>query len=126
AAHRADLWGAAYLINGGCSDDGFEYFRCWLVGQGREVYEAALDDPDSLAEYGPVRGCVLDGSDECECEPFMYAPERAHMRVTGHELPEGTGAHPELGGMWDFDDVGEMSRRYPRLSALLDEADALA
>ena len=22
-----ELWGAAYLINGGCSDDGFEYFR---------------------------------------------------------------------------------------------------
>ena len=22
-----DLWGAAYLINGGASDDGFEYFR---------------------------------------------------------------------------------------------------
>jgi hypothetical protein len=33
-AYRGDLWGAAYLINGGCSDDGFEYFRCWLIGQG--------------------------------------------------------------------------------------------
>ncbi len=22
-SYRADLWGAAYLINGGCSDDGF-------------------------------------------------------------------------------------------------------
>jgi hypothetical protein len=21
-----DLWGAAYLVNGGCSDDGFDYF----------------------------------------------------------------------------------------------------
>lgn len=29
-AYRWDLWGAAYIINGGCSDDGFEYFRCWL------------------------------------------------------------------------------------------------
>jgi hypothetical protein len=26
-AYRADLWGAAFIINGGCSDDGFEYFR---------------------------------------------------------------------------------------------------
>jgi len=26
--------GAAYIINGGCSDDGFEYFRRWLVLQG--------------------------------------------------------------------------------------------
>lgn len=33
----------------GCSDDGFIDFRAWLVGQGREVYLAALKDPDSLA-----------------------------------------------------------------------------
>ena len=26
-----NLWGAAYLINGGCSDDGFDYFRAWLI-----------------------------------------------------------------------------------------------
>jgi protein tyrosine phosphatase (PTP) superfamily phosphohydrolase (DUF442 family) len=33
-SYRRDLWGAAYLINGGCSDDGFDYFRSWLLGQG--------------------------------------------------------------------------------------------
>lgn len=32
-AYRNDLWAAAYIINGGCSDDGFEYFRRWLIGQ---------------------------------------------------------------------------------------------
>ncbi|MEV4159157.1 DUF4240 domain-containing protein [Nonomuraea dietziae] len=126
AAHRIDLWGAAYMINAGCSDDGFEYFRCWLVGQGREVYEAALADPDSLADYGPVRRCILDGGDECECEGFMYTPDRAYERITGHELPEATGVYPRLGKMWDFSDVEDMRRRYPHLSALLDEADALA
>jgi hypothetical protein len=31
-AYRTDLWAAAYLINGGASDDGFYYFRCWLIG----------------------------------------------------------------------------------------------
>src|SRR5262245_57201855 len=49
-AYRWDLWGAAYLINGGCSDDGFQYFRWWLLLQGRAAYEAALADPDSLAK----------------------------------------------------------------------------
>src|SRR5437868_368255 len=48
-AELTNLWGAAYLINGGCSDDGFHYFRVWLVSQGRKVYEAALANPDSLA-----------------------------------------------------------------------------
>jgi hypothetical protein len=32
------LWAAAYVINGGCSDDGFDYFRGWLIAQGREVF----------------------------------------------------------------------------------------
>ena len=49
-AYTWDLWAAAYLIHGGCSDDGFEYFRRWLVSRGRDVYEAALADPDSLAQ----------------------------------------------------------------------------
>src|SRR5438552_328287 len=49
-AYRTDLWGAAYLVNGGCSDDLFEYFRRWLVLQGRTTYAAALADPDSLAD----------------------------------------------------------------------------
>jgi hypothetical protein len=48
ASYRADLRAAAYLINGGASDDGFEYFRGWLIAQGRKVYEQALADPDSL------------------------------------------------------------------------------
>jgi len=49
-SYSFDLWGAAYLANGGCSDDGFHYFRCWLVSSGREVFENALADPDSLAD----------------------------------------------------------------------------
>jgi len=43
-AYRWDLWGAAYLINGGCSDDGFRYFRDWLISEGEAVYEDALAD----------------------------------------------------------------------------------
>jgi hypothetical protein len=31
-SYRWDLWGAASLINGGCGDDGFDYFRGWLLG----------------------------------------------------------------------------------------------
>ena len=30
-AYRWDIWAIAFIINGGCSDDGFEYFRGWLV-----------------------------------------------------------------------------------------------
>lgn len=56
------LWGAAYLINGGCSDDGFDYFRMWLILQGEKVYIAAVKNPDSLADV------VSPDDGEVECE----------------------------------------------------------
>jgi hypothetical protein len=48
-SYRNDLWGAAFIMNGGCSDDGFDYFRAWLITQGKRVFDAALANPDSLA-----------------------------------------------------------------------------
>ena len=48
-SYHWDLWGAAYLLNFGSSDDGFDYFRGWLLTQGRAIWEAALQDPDGLA-----------------------------------------------------------------------------
>ncbi len=35
-AYAWDLWGAAAVLLGGASDDAFDWFRCWLIGQGRE------------------------------------------------------------------------------------------
>jgi hypothetical protein len=77
-AFRADLWGAAYVINGGCSEDAFDYFRAWLIGQGRAIYEEALADPDSLAE-------VVDDDSEVEFEYLLYAAIEAYEEKTGEE-----------------------------------------
>src|SRR5580692_1951070 len=55
-SYRWDLWGAAYVINGGCSDDGFRYFRDWLISEGRSTFEAALKDPESLAALPKMEG----------------------------------------------------------------------
>jgi len=113
-AYGWELWGAAYLINGGCSDDGFDYFRAWLVGMGREVYEKALRDPDSLAD-------VVDG--EVECEEMLYVAGEAYEGATdGEELPPLEGDYPELGEGWDFEDSAEMRRRYPKLWAKFGES----
>src|SRR6266700_826061 len=49
-SYTRDLWAAAYIINGGCSDDGFDYFRAWLVAQGREIFHQALNNPETLTE----------------------------------------------------------------------------
>lgn len=43
--------GAAYVLMGGCSDDAFDYFGGWLIGQGEEIYNKVMENPEFLAEY---------------------------------------------------------------------------
>src|SRR5215471_12915449 len=80
-AYTWDLWGAAYVIHGGCSDDGFEYFRRWLVSRGRAAYEAALADPDSLAELDMRPG----PNGTLEFEAIYYVP----MQIFNEKGGEG-------------------------------------
>ena len=42
------MWCAAYIMNGGCSDDSFEYFRLWVISRGKDVYQKAKANPDTL------------------------------------------------------------------------------
>ncbi|RXZ81950.1 DUF4240 domain-containing protein [Paenibacillaceae bacterium] len=50
-SYTSSLWGAAFVIMGGCSDDGFDYFRGWLIAQGEEVFNKVLNNPELLNEY---------------------------------------------------------------------------
>jgi hypothetical protein len=55
-ANTYRLWRAAEIIMGGyCSTDSFHYLQMWLVGLGRDAYEATIADPDSLADVPEVR-----------------------------------------------------------------------
>jgi len=49
-ANRWDLVEAAALMNGGSTDDSFRYFCHWLVSEGQMRFDAALANPDSLAD----------------------------------------------------------------------------
>ena len=55
-AYDAYLWLAAVVIIGGCGDDTFSDFRGWLIAQGRQRFESALADPDSLADLESFDG----------------------------------------------------------------------
>lgn len=115
-AYRWDLWGAAWVLLDGATDDTFENFRCWLISQGRRVFEGALHDPDALAE-------LLDQFDEGtdgEAEDVGYAPYDAHEQLTGVELPDlGLPAPPPepVGTPPDFEDEAALAEAYPRLWA---------
>lgn len=120
-SYRTPLWAAAYVVNGGCSDDGFDYFRGWLIVQGCEVFEHVVADPDALADL-PVIRAHAPGEAHLECEDTLYIAARAHRAVTGEELPPHSIPIPyrELDPAWDFDfdDRAEMKRRLPRLATL--------
>jgi hypothetical protein len=77
-ANSWSLWGAAYLMNGGCSDDGFKYFRDWLISEGQKTFKEAVANPDSLASVAR--------RDYFELESFGYAALKAYAAKGAGEL----------------------------------------
>lgn len=117
-SYRYSLWAAAYLINGGCSDDGFEYFRGWLLLQGRETFETAVADPDSLAELPAVSAAAAEMSD-LECEEALGIAFDAYRAAFGEDLPQDAFSirYGDLGDPSAFDE-DVMALQLPRLTAL--------
>lgn len=104
-AYRWDLWAAAYVIIGGCSDDGFDYFCDWLISKGRAVFEAAIADPESLAD--------TDLSGDMSFEEFRYTAGDVYESKAGHDmnLPMSRRGEP-LGEPFDERTVDQL---FPRL-----------
>lgn len=113
-AYRWDVWCAADLMLGGAGDDAFDFFRCWLIGQGRHVFEGAVDDPENLAELARSFDPEVDG----DAEDLGYAADEAYERLTGLRLPDlglpTQPAEPE-GAYIDFEDAAAVAGRFPRL-----------
>lgn len=115
AANTWTLWGAAYLANDGCSDDGFLYFRAWLITQGKEVFERTCADPDTLTD---VVGEGAIGVD-LECEELLDLVEVAAGEL-GVEPPGSSNSARESepkGKQPDFDDDAALKKWYPKLFA---------
>ena len=54
------LWGAAYVINGGCSDDTFSDFRASLISRGPQgLRSRARRNPDSPRWRAIRRRCMV-------------------------------------------------------------------
>ena len=86
ALYRWDVWAAAYLIGGGCSDDSFIDFRAGLIAQGRGWYQKAADSPDNLAEHPAVAATAGRPWDNpLLYEVVNYAASRAFERVSGDD-----------------------------------------
>ena len=111
-AFRYDLWEVAYVMNGGCSDDGFDYFCGWLVGKGRKHYEAALANPEDAAKG------VSPDDEPFENEMLWYVSANAWKEKTGKDDVAYEKAATQVtrtiqGEMFDEDEAYE---KYPKLA----------
>ncbi|ARF71421.1 hypothetical protein B7C62_03485 [Kitasatospora albolonga] len=128
SACRWPLWNAAYVIEGGCGDDGFMDFRDGLVLLGREVFTRAVADPDSLAALPVVVRMSRGESGWIGYETLEGPVRRAYERTGGtadafrtavEAADRGRIRTGEPGGAtWDPEDDGLTRRHLPRLAAL--------
>ncbi len=109
-AYRWDIWGAAYIVNGGCGDDSFLDFRGWIIAQGKDFYNNTLTNPETLAAINNERI-------EVDWEGIGYIAPTVFEEKTGVKLPNGFIENQQiLGEEWDEEGDG-LQRRFPKLWA---------
>lgn len=110
-AYNWELWGAAYLVLGGCSDDGFIDFRYGLIARGGDVFDLVLATPDSLADL------IKDEDDFIPNESFGYVLPQLYEEKTGEEFLDLDIFYPDepTGEKWDFSSKELYVERLPKL-----------
>lgn len=78
--YNSEMWCAGYIMNGGCSDDGFEYFRNWVISRGKETYYKSKENPDSLISQ------FVTSTEFYEFEDFWYVALTAFKNKTRKDL----------------------------------------
>ncbi len=109
---------AGYILNGGCSDDSFEYFRCWLIAHGKEHFYTAMENPDTLVVF------YTPDVDDYHFEDFMYVASDAFEKKTGKDIDDfidyqsfqfTEGKYPKMEFNWEEEDIESMKAICPKL-----------
>ncbi|MBT3147130.1 DUF4240 domain-containing protein [Neptunomonas phycophila] len=102
-----ELWGAAYFIWGGCSDDNFNDFRASLISRGKEKYNKAVSNPDTLA---------LENYDEDTWfyEGFDYAVYETTENIIGKDEIALVAKNEPSGSEWQ-EEQSFFENTYPEL-----------
>lgn len=130
SAYQYSLCMAAYLIEGSYSHDGFMDFRGGLILLGRDTFNRAVANPDSLADVPTVTRMSREAGGWIGYESVSYLISDAYRRVRGETDSLDTAVVTALTGMarpdkplgeewnWDPEDEEQMRRRLPGLAAL--------
>jgi hypothetical protein len=116
--YNSQMWCAGYIMNGGCSDDGFEYFRCWLISRGKNTYYKTKSNADYLVNE------ISKGSEIYDFESFWYVALTAFKNKTGKELYDyidndkfktNEGNYPKFKFTWQENNPESMRKICPKL-----------
>ncbi|WP_079508924.1 DUF4240 domain-containing protein [Mesobacillus jeotgali] len=121
-SYTSDLWAAAYIIMGGASDDSFDYFRAWLLYQGKDAYESAIQDPERIIPHLKM----LEEEEEVpQLEDLLSVASIAYEEKTGLDYDDYydlyvqlTGDQhipPEIEFDWEEDDEEGLKQKFPAL-----------
>ncbi|MBT2640524.1 DUF4240 domain-containing protein [Bacillus sp. ISL-39] len=118
-SYTSDLWAAAYIIMGGASDDSFDYFRAWLLFQGKEAYETVINNPEKIIPH------LEEEEDVPQLEDLLSAASIAYEEKTGLDYDEYYDLYEKLTGDntippdmefdWDEDDEEGLKKKFPAL-----------
>ncbi len=119
--YRQDLWAVAYVVRGGCSDDSFDYFRSWLISQGKKIVYDAIENPDSLCEVFEEivdSGQRLEPTDEtADSIPIVVLDNKTKEKgyyfnhINEYEMP----VYPnDINFEWDEDDEQSIRNVCPK------------
>lgn len=111
-AYTWDIWGAAFVIDDGCSDDCFRDFRAYLISLGPRAFAAALRNPDSLAP-------IVQDAEEGDWENADDVAPDAYQTATGDDFPADSSdlSGSPRGEPWDDESQETLVQRYPALAA---------
>ena len=107
-AYRADFLNVLEIIEPGCTDDSFAYFRQWLILQGKVIFNDMLNNPERLGDFDPT---TADFFNE---ELGSVADEVYGDEMGSYDLPyDGPTGPPSLVGDLLDEDVSETSLSQP-------------
>ncbi len=111
-AYTWDIWGAAYVVEDGCSDDCFRDFRAYLISLGPRAFAAALRNPDSLAP-------IVQDAENGDWENADDVAPDAYQSATGDDFPADSSdlSGRPRGEPWDDESQESLVQRYPALAA---------
>ena len=117
-SYNSELWCAGYIINQGCSDDSFEYFRRWIISRGKDVFYKAKSNPDSLITE------ISEDIEYYDFESLNMIPDEAFEAKTSKDIydyidevgfDEIVGKYPEIKFNWEEENPQSMQIISPKL-----------